>query len=41
LLTCDSQLNKLRYKKMIDDFALLFYYSFQHWKGGDPKVYEF
>jgi hypothetical protein len=28
-------------KKPIDGIALLFYYSVQHWKGGDRKVYEF
>jgi hypothetical protein len=28
-------------KKLIDEIALLFYYPLQHWKGGDPKAYEF
>jgi len=29
------------HKIFIDEIALLFYYPLQHWKGGDPKAYEF
>ena len=36
-----SRLKQLCDEKSIDGIALLFYYSPQHWKGGDPKVYEF
>jgi hypothetical protein len=34
-------LTSLLPKKLIDEIALLFYYPLQHWKGGDPKAYEF
>ncbi len=28
-------------KKVLDAQAVVFYHHFQHWKGGDSKIYEF
>jgi len=28
-------------KKIVDARGTLVYHRFQHWKGGDPKIYEF